>query len=215
MQWQELADLPFAAALVPHQGTLLPDEEYDSAHFGTLTLDDADLSGSRFLECAFTQVSFRGGQLRRARFTDVWLRDVRLTATGLAESAWSGAVITGSVFAGVDAFGARLRKVTLRGCKLDSVNFRGAALTEVVFDNCLLREVDFTGASLTRTAFPDCTLAGTDFTKVTMDAVDLRGAELGITVDPGSLHGAIVTSGQLAAMAALLAESLGITVRDQ
>jgi hypothetical protein len=45
--------------------------------------------------------------------------------------------------------------------------------------------------------------------------VDLRGAELGIIIDPGSLRGAIVTSGQLAAMAALLADSLGITVEDQ
>jgi uncharacterized protein YjbI with pentapeptide repeats len=215
MEWQELADLPFAAALVPHEGTMLAGEEYDSAHFDRLTLDHADLSGSRFLECALTQVSFQGGKLRRARFTDVWLRDVRLTATSLAESAWTGAVITGSVFAGVDAFGAHLRKVILRGCKLDSVNFRGAALSDVVFDNCLLREVDFTGASLTRTAFPGCTLSGTDFTKVTLDTVDLRDAELGLIIDPGSLRGAIVTSGQLAAMAALLADSLGITVEDR
>lgn len=215
MQWQELADLPFAAALTPHPGALAPGGEYDSAHFDGLAVDAAAAPGCRFLECAFTHVVFQGGQLRRARFTDVWLRDVRLLGTGLAESAWTGSVLTESALAGVEAFGVQLRKVVLRGCKLDSVNLRGAALTDVTFRNCLLREVDFSGAALTRTAFPGCRLTGTTFTQVSMDAVDLRGAELGITVDPGSLRGAIVTAAQLTDMAALLADSLGIVVKDQ
>jgi uncharacterized protein YjbI with pentapeptide repeats len=214
MNWLELTDLPFAAALTPHPGALAPGGDYDSAHFDQLTIDGADAPGSRFLECAFTHVSFQGGQLRRARLTDVWLRDVRLMATGLAESAWAGVLMTESALAGVEAFGAQLRKVVLRGCKLDSVNFRGAALADVTFDSCLLRDVDFTGASLTRTAFPHSRLAGTNLTKVTMDTVDLRGAELGITVDPASLRGAIVTPGQLTGITALLADGLGIVVED-
>jgi uncharacterized protein YjbI with pentapeptide repeats len=214
-QWHELADLPFAAALAPHPGSLSPGETYDGAHFDHLSVDHADAAGSRFLECAFTHVSFQGGQLRRATFTDVWLRDVRLVATGLAETTWGDAVFSESAIAGAEAFGAQLRRVIMRGCKLDSVNFRGAVLADVTFDNCLLREVDFTDAALTRTAFPRSRLTGTEFTRVTMDAVDLRGAELGITVDPGSLRGAIVTPAQLADMAALLADSLGIKVQDQ
>jgi hypothetical protein len=48
-----------------------------------------------------------------------------------------------------------------------------------------------------------------------MDQVDLRGAELGITIDPGSLRGAIVTPAQLAHMAGLLADSMGIIVADE
>ena len=95
-----------------------------------------------------------------------------------------------SVAAGAEVFGAELRRVTFRGCKLDSVNFRGAALTEVTFDGCELRDVDFAGATLTRTAFPGSRLARTDFTGVTMDETDLRGAELGIIIGPNSLRGA-------------------------
>ena len=113
-----------------------------------------------------------------------------------------------------EAFGARLHRVTLHGCKLDAVNFRDAELAEVVFDNCLLREVDFTGATLTRTSLAGCRLAGTTFTRTTLDQVDLRGAELGITTDATSLRGAIVTSAQLTAMAPVLAESIGIVVDD-
>jgi len=48
----------------------------------------------------------------------------------------------------VEAFGSQWHRVTLQGCKLDSVNFRDAQLTVVVFGNCTLRDVDFTGGTL-------------------------------------------------------------------
>ena len=134
MEWNDLADLPFADALRVHQGDLAPVEAYEGAHFDGLDLAEPDAHGSRFLECAFTRVSIQGGQLRRAQFTDVWLRDVHLISTTLAESGWVGVEVTGSVAAGVEAFAARLRRVSLRGCKLDSVNFRDAVLAEVTFD---------------------------------------------------------------------------------
>jgi uncharacterized protein YjbI with pentapeptide repeats len=215
VQWNELAELPFAAALQAHQGNLAPAEAYDSVHFDQLDLASPDATGSRFLDCAFTRVSVQEGKLRRTQFTDVWLRDVRLISTTLAESTWAGAAIIGSVAAGVEAFGAQLRRVSLRGCKLDSVNFRDAVLVDVTFDNCVLRDVDFAGAVLTRTAFPHSRLTTTNLTRVTLDQLDLRGAELGITIDPTCLRGAIVTTAQLADMAPLLAESIGLIVADE
>ena len=214
MQWTELADLPFAAALQIHRGGLAPAEAYECAHFDQLDLCQPDAAGSRFLECAFTGVSIQEGQLRRARFTDVLLRDVRLISTTLAESGWVGAAVTGSVAAGVEAFGAQLRRVILRGCKLDSVNLRDAVLADVTFDNCVLSDVDFSGAALARTAFRDCRLTRTNLSRVTMDEVDLRGAELGITIDPTCLRGAIVTTAQLMDLAPVLAGSIGLTVAD-
>ena len=125
-----------------------------------------------------------------------------------------GAEITGSVAAGVEAFAARLRRVSLRGCKLDSVNLRDAVLAEVTFDNCVLSDVDFSGATLTKTVFRDSRLTRTNFTRAAMDEVDLRGAELGITVDPACLRGAIVTTAQLMELAPLLAEGMGLIVAD-
>src|SRR4249920_4024420 len=97
MVWNEVADLPFAAALRIHREDLAPAEVYEGAHFDQLDLYQPDAPGSRFLECAFTRVSIQEGQLRRAQFTDVWLRDVRLISTTLAESGWVGAELTGSV----------------------------------------------------------------------------------------------------------------------
>ncbi len=214
MAWRELSDLPFAAALTAHEGGLMPADQYDCAHFDGLTFEGEDAGGSSFLECAFTQVSVQDAKLRRARFTDVLLRDVRLIATSLAETSWADVTLDSCVAAGVEAFGARLRRVTLRGCKLDSVNFRDAQLTDVTFEDCVLQDVDFGGAALTRTGFPGCRLSGTDFSRVRLDKVDLRGAELGIIVDPPALRGAIVTTAQLLDMAPLLAASLGILVED-
>lgn len=212
MARDELADLPYAAALRPLAGGLDPDERYDSVHFDKLDLSDPSAANASFLECAFTHVSVQGGRLRRARFSDVWLRDVRLTAIDLAETNWLDGTFIGGVVAGATVFGAQLRRVAFRGCKLDSVNFRGAGLIEVTFEDCLLRHVDFANATLTRTAFPGSRLEQVDLTGVTLDHVDLRGAELGLVIGPDSLRGAIISTAQLAQVAPVIAESLGIVV---
>ncbi len=74
--------------------------------------------------------------------------------------------------------------------------------------------MDFAGATLARAAFPNSRLTRTDFTRVTMDATDLRGAELGIIIDANSLRGAIISTGQLVYVAPVLAQTLGIIVSD-
>src|SRR5579863_361081 len=114
MSWQELTDLPFAAALQAHRGGLAPRGDYDCEHFEKAVFADVRAPDSRFLECAFTAVSFAGGGLRQARFTSAWLRDVAFTGTGLAETEWTDVTLIGSALAGVEAFGARLRRVTLQ-----------------------------------------------------------------------------------------------------
>jgi uncharacterized protein YjbI with pentapeptide repeats len=214
MDWQDVSDLPFAAALEPHAGGLAPGTVYDCVHFDQLSLDEPNAASSQFIECAITGVSVQGGRLQKTRLRDVLLRDVRLIATGLGESRWTDVAVAESVAAGAEVYGAELLRVTFRGCKLDSVNFRGAHLTEVTFAGCELRDVDFAGATLTRASFPDSRLARADFTGVTLEATDLRGAELGLIVGPDSLRGAIVSTGQLVYLAPVLAETMGITVSD-
>jgi uncharacterized protein YjbI with pentapeptide repeats len=211
---RQLADLPYAAALRPHSGVLAADGEYDAARFDQVAFEDADARNAIFLECAFTQVSVQGGSFRRARFSEVWLRDVRLMSTDLAQTSWVDATFIEGVAAGVEAFGSTLRRVSFHGCKLDSVNFRDSRLTDVRFENCLLRGVDFGGATLTRTVFAESQLRKVNFSKASLDEVDLRGSELDIVAGPDSLRGAIISAGQLTGIARALAESLGIVVID-
>ena len=214
MVHQELADLPYADALRAYGGPWAPDETYDGIHVDGDTVTDLAAANARFLECAFTQATFDGGTLRRARLHEVWLREVRFVATDLAESEWMDATFLGGVLAGAQAHTAQLRRVVFQDGKLDSVNFRSAALTDVRFQDCVLRGVDFSGAELTRVSFPGCRLSDVDLTNVTLAKVDLRGAELDITGDSGSLRGAIISTAQLLDLAPFLAQSLGITVKD-
>ncbi|HEV2450828.1 MAG TPA: pentapeptide repeat-containing protein [Streptosporangiaceae bacterium] len=211
---RELADLPYAAALSPHRGDLEAGAAYDTVHFDQASFDAQEAPGARFLDCAFTGVSLHDAGLRRCRFTGVWLSDVRVTLSDLAESEWSDATFSGGILAGAEAYGSTLTRVVFTGCKLDSVNFREAELTEVSFTDCLLRDVDLSGASLRRASFAGSRLTGVDISRARLDRVDLRGAELGLVVGADSLRGAIITSGQLAAIAPVLADSLGIVVDD-
>jgi uncharacterized protein YjbI with pentapeptide repeats len=214
MKLPDLEDMPYATALTRS------DEELDGSDFDTVLFEQAEFDGphapnTRFLECAFRRVSISDGKLQRSTLRDVWARDLRLTGTTLAESHWREVIMLGSVLAGVQVFGAELRNVVFSGCKLDSVNFRASRLTSVIFDNCVLRDVDFAGATLTRCSFPGSQLVRADLSKVTMDKTDLRTAELGLIIDVTSLSGAIISSGQLALVAPVLAQTLGIEINDE
>jgi uncharacterized protein YjbI with pentapeptide repeats len=220
---QTFGDLRFASELkaFPDAQALEFDGDYDRVRFAGLAFPDADAGGARFTECAFTDgTGFDGGRLRRSRFADVWFGQVRLVAVDLAESSLTDAWFSGCVLAGMQAFSLIGRRLLLRGCKLDSVNFRMSKLTDVVFEDCVLRDVDFGSATLTRVRFPGCQLVGADFTKVTCKDVDLRGARLGSDSAPGikagydALSGVRIDSLQLMTIAPLLARHLGITVSD-
>lgn len=211
---KDISELPYAAVLAPHQGGLADGGDYDTVHFDQVTFTDENASGARFLECALTRVTIAGGRFRRARFSGSWLKDVRMTLPDLAETGWDQTTVAGGVIAGVQAFGSVWNQAVLSGCKLDSVNLRDARLTRVRFQDCLLRDVDFGGATLKQTTFTGCTLTGVDFSRAKLDRVDLRGSELGLIVGPEPLRGAIVSTAQLAAIAPVLAEALGIVVDD-
>jgi len=211
--FEDLSQLPFANALTPYDGEWPPEGSFDAIKVLGETLTDIDAAGARFIECAFGQTTFDGGRLRGARLDEIWLRDVRLVATDLSESQWLDSAFVSSVLAGVQAYGAGLRRVVFQGCKLDSVNLRGARLTEVQFTECLLRDVDFAGATLSKTGFAGSTLRGVTLSRTTLDQVDFRGAELGISAGHESLRGAIIDGTQLYDLAPALAKSLGITVR--
>ncbi|MFP8902694.1 pentapeptide repeat-containing protein [Streptomyces atacamensis] len=214
---RELADLPYAEYLQPFGGggRLERERTYDTVHFDGETFHDADAGGAGFVESAFTSVEFDGGRYRRTRFNDVWLHTVRWVGADLAETDWTDAEAVSGALAGVEAFEARMRRVTFFNCKFDSVNLRAARLRDVCFVDCLLRDVDFGEAALEGVAFPGSVLDGVRLEKARLARVDLRGAAgLGITAGHDSLRGAIVGAAQLLDLAPALARALGIEVRD-
>jgi uncharacterized protein YjbI with pentapeptide repeats len=210
----ELTDLPFAAHLTPAEGGLTARGDYDTVLFERTDFDEPSAGSARFLECAFSKVSVTGGKLQRARLRDVWIRDLRLTGTNVSESEWLDVTVLASSLAGAQLYGSELRRVVFSGCKLDSVNFRATRLHDVRFEHCVLRDVDFADAELTGCTFAGSQLVRADLSRARLDRTDLRGAELGLIIDAQSLRGAIVSSGQLVALAPVLAATLGLVVSD-
>lgn len=212
---EQLSDLPYADVLVPHSGPLDPGGEYDAAWFDSESFEDRDVGNVKFLECAFTSVTFSGGQLRRARFNDVWVRGGRIVGTDLVESVWLDSTLLSSALSGVEAYGAQLRRVTFARCKLDSVNLRAAVLHDVTFEDCALADVDLAEATLTAVRFPGTELRGLRLHHVTLKQVDFRGATtLDIADGYDSLRNAVISSGQLIEIGPGLAAAQGIVVED-
>ncbi|MCX4748844.1 pentapeptide repeat-containing protein [Kitasatospora sp. NBC_01287] len=210
-----LADQPYAHLLRPHPGPLRRDERYDTAHFERLDLEQVQAGGALFLECAFTDVTFSEAKLRQARFNETWWERCRLVASELVESEWQDTTVQGGLFAGVSAYGAQLRRMTVRQCKLESVNLRGAVLRDVVFEDCQLRDVDFGGAKLTGVSFPGSSLDEVRFGGATLARTDLRGASrLGLPDGHEGLRGAVISATQLIELAPQFAQALGVQVRD-
>ena len=212
---REFADLPYAHRLEPFTGELGREEDCESVHFEDCDFTDVEGGSSRFIESAFSSVTFTGGRYRRTRFNDVWMHNVRWIGTDLAETGWLDCEINGSLLAGLQIFGSQLRRVTFHHCKFDSANFRQAKLHDVSFVGCLLRDADFTGAAMTDVTFIGSTLDRVHFQNADMKRVDLRGAEaLGIASGFDALRGATITQLQLLELAPALAQVLGLTVKD-
>jgi uncharacterized protein YjbI with pentapeptide repeats len=98
--------------------------------------------------------------------------------------------------------------------KLDFLNLRGATLQDVVFQDCLLGEVDVTDAGLTDVDFGGSRVDSLTVRNATLARVDLSGATLQTLSGLDHLRGAIVSAAQLLDLAPLLADHLGIVVRD-
>lgn len=77
------------------------------------------------------------------------------------------------MLAGVQAYEAKLRRVTFRECKVHTLNLRGAALRGVVFDRCELADLDLDGATLTNVSFPGSTARRVSLRTATLTKVDL------------------------------------------
>ncbi|RJO78390.1 pentapeptide repeat-containing protein [Nocardia panacis] len=210
----QLADLRYARHLTASDAAPEHEGEYEYTHF-TGDLGAIQAEHARFSESVFTDVALERGSLRYARFSDVWLRDVRWVGTDVSDTGWQDVEMLIGALAGVDAGGAGLRRVRFEGCKFESVNFRAAVLREVEFVDCVLRNTDFGQAKLTKVGFAGSSLDEIDFTGATLSEVDLRGTRtLRVAGSLEALRGATVSPAQLMDLAAAFARQIGLVVAE-
>lgn len=211
---RELADLPFARHLEAREDLVI-EGEYDCAHIDGVQLEDANLRGVSFTECAISGSTITGGTLSHGRFNDVWIHGTQWVRADLTETSWIDTELVMNALSGVEAFGARIRRVKFYNCKFDSVNLRGSVLTDVQFVDCLLRHVDISEAKLTSVTFPGSEIQALSMRKAVLKKVDLRGARsLAIYEGVESLAGATIGQQQLFDLAPTFAHAMGIIVKD-
>jgi uncharacterized protein YjbI with pentapeptide repeats len=200
--------------LTPHPGEpLAPHGDYDAVSFTDLDLSDQSANNARLLDCALLRCRADGVLLRRARFVETLVADLQAATVDLTESVWRDSLVTGGRIGAAAASSAKLSRVRFRGLKLDFLNLRGATLQDVVFQDCLLGEVDVADASLTDVDFTG-RVDSLSVRNATLARVDLSGATLQTLSGLDHLRGAIISAAQLLDLAPLLADHLGIAVRD-
>ncbi|WP_381796872.1 pentapeptide repeat-containing protein [Streptomyces niveus] len=201
--------------LVPYEGELEPDGDYDGQEFGGLDLADQEGPGSRFMDCALRECGLDRTDLGRARFIDCVLDGIRGVGTDLGGASLRDVEVVDARLGGVQLHGAVFERVLIRGGKIDYLNLRKAKLKDVVFEGCVLAEPDFGGAELERVEFRDCVLKDADLSGVRMKDVDLRTvAELGIARGVDRLAGAVISTAQLLDLAPAFAAQIGVRVED-
>lgn len=205
---------PRLPPLEPYGGAgLEPDGDYDGLEFTEEDFGAQDGAGARFMDCALRGCALDETRLHHTRVLDSVLTGIRGVGTDLAESTLRDVEVVDARLGGVQLHGSVLERVVIRGGKIDYLNLRKARLKDVVFEDCVLMEPDFGGARLERVEFVDCAVKGADFSAAVLTDVDLRAAaQLEIARGVDRLAGAVISPGQLLALAPALAAEMGIRV---
>lgn len=189
---------------------LLDGEHREGELYERASLDGEELGGVTLQECVLDGVSLDDTNLRGARFIECAFTDLFAPVFRAPRSSWRETSLRSTRWGSAELYDSRLDGVHLDGGKLDYVNFRASQLTDVLISGCIIGELDLTGARATRLAFTDCTI-GT----LTLDGAQLRDADLRTSsfrsingID--GLRGATIDEYQLQLLAPFLAESMGL-----
>lgn len=192
--------------------TLTGDERYEALRLADLDLTGADLARATFAECELERVTLHEAALRGVHLVESRLGQVDAAVFSAPRSSWRTVVLDGSRLGAVETYEATWRSVLVTGCKLGYLNARSSTWRDVVFAGCTVDELDLSGAKLTRVAFEGCRVGTLRAAGATLVDVDLRSARLEVVDGLTGLAGAWVSDAQLADLAPLLAEHLGIRV---
>jgi uncharacterized protein YjbI with pentapeptide repeats len=176
-------------------GVSLPGQRARAVTFSAVTLDDADVSGSRLDQLSLVDVRVTGGN-----WSNVQSRAGRALRASFADTRATGLAFTD----------AELRDVVFRDCRADLCAFARGRLERVSFEGCVLSEADFSEADLRRVSFVDCDLQRADFRGARMTECTMHGVTLEGLAGVEGLRGVTMPWADIVANAATWAAALGL-----
>ncbi len=191
---------------------LLDGDHREGEHYERLALDRRDLAGITLQECILDGVSLDDTELRGARFIECAIEDLFAPVFRAARSSWRETSLRSTRWGSAELYDSRFDGVHLDGGKLDYVNLRSSRLTDVLISGCIIGELDLSGARATRVALQDCTLGTLTLDGAQLKEVDLRTSSFRTINGLDGLRGATVDDYQLQLLAPYLAESMGLRV---
>ena len=201
---EALEDTTLSAAVGRHSSSLLISDE----NLSSLRADPSLFDG-----CAFVRLSITDSSLSASKFTDSWMRSVRMSGVAVDNAQWLDCQISLSAFAGIDAFESTFRRVSIYESKFDSANFRGSDFGDVAFVDCDLNDVDFSGSKLRNMSFENSSVRNLDLGQCAITNVDFRGARL-LSISDGidNLQGVRITLTQAMELGPSLAKHAGAKI---
>lgn len=195
-------------------GLLTAGERVKRLRFAGVDVSGRDLRSTVLEECLLAGCALDDVALDGGRITDSVLDAVAATAIGGRGLVLRDVRVEGCRFGAAEWFEAELSRVAFVGCRIDYLALTDGTVEDVRFTGCTLGDLDLRGATLRRVAFDDCRVRELAVRGARLTALDLRGADLERIDGVTSLAGSIVSEAQLVRLAPLLAEELGLSVRE-
>ncbi|THJ67959.1 pentapeptide repeat-containing protein [Arthrobacter echini] len=198
-----------AVIMEPH---LLDGDNREGEHYERLALDGQELAGITLQECVLEGVSMNDTELRGARFIECAFEDLFAPVLRASRSSWRETFLHSTRWGSAELYDSRFDRVHLDGGKLDYVNLRSSRVTDVLLTGCIIGELDLTGAKATRVALRDCTVGTLTLDGAQLADVDLRTSSFRSINGLDGLRGATVDEYQLQVLAPYLAERMGLRI---
>lgn len=152
--------------------------------------------------------------LTGATLLDVEVRSPRIASLMMRDTSVRRLRIVGGRIGTLDLSGSRIAELELVDVRIDYLTLGGARGEDIGMTACAMRSLDMPQAELSRVRFQDCRVDEVDPRGMRASHLDLRGLDAEAYLDVNSLRGATLTAHQVQCLAAVMAEGLGIRVRD-
>lgn len=190
----------------------------DALHAGLrlegVQITDLEAEKVELKQFMLTKVDLSGGKLDGLDLEDGSITRCDLANLRSERCSFERVVIDGSRLTGAVLIEPRLVDVVFRDAPIDLASFRFGRMQRVRFESCRLVEADFQGVTAKACTFVNCDLTSAQLSQANFARSAFRGCKLGGISGLEALKGAQLAWEDAIELAAALAASLGIEIRD-